>query len=63
MFLGVLHVTVILILGNEYHDFHHMNFVGNYGSTFTFWDKLFGTDRQWREYKAKQEVDELKKTE
>ncbi|XP_062518021.1 methylsterol monooxygenase 1-like [Corticium candelabrum] len=49
--------------GNEYHDFHHMNFVGNYGSTFTFWDKLFGTDRQWREYKAKQEVDELKKTE
>lgn len=39
--------------GNEYHDFHHMNFVGNYGSSFTFWDKVFGTDNQWKEYQAK----------
>jgi methylsterol monooxygenase len=30
-----------------------MNFVGNYGSSFTFWDKVFGTDNQWKEYQAK----------
>jgi methylsterol monooxygenase len=29
---------------NEHHDIHHEKVVGNYGSTFTFWDKLFGTE-------------------
>jgi len=39
--------------GSRFHDFHHYNFHGNYASTFTFWDKLMGTDRQYKEFKAK----------
>ena len=30
-----------------FHDFHHENFTGNYG-TFTFMDRLHGTDKAWR---------------
>ncbi|KAK7092451.1 methylsterol monooxygenase 1-like [Littorina saxatilis] len=40
--------------GAEFHDFHHYNFVGNYASTFTWWDKIFGTDHQYKEFRAKQ---------
>ncbi|KAK7485823.1 hypothetical protein BaRGS_00022923 [Batillaria attramentaria] len=40
--------------GARFHDFHHYNFVGNYASTFTWWDKIFGTDQQYKEYCAKQ---------
>ncbi|XP_013413905.1 methylsterol monooxygenase 1-like [Lingula anatina] len=40
--------------GAKAHDFHHMNFVGNYSSTFTYWDKICGTDKQYKEYLAKQ---------
>ncbi|EGC38421.1 hypothetical protein DICPUDRAFT_76017 [Dictyostelium purpureum] len=29
--------------GATFHDYHHRNSVGNYASTFTLWDKLFGT--------------------
>ncbi|KJE96882.1 C-4 methylsterol oxidase [Capsaspora owczarzaki ATCC 30864] len=36
--------------GAKFHDFHHMNFTGNYASTFTFWDKLFGTDESFNKY-------------
>ncbi|KAG8135061.1 putative C-4 methylsterol oxidase-like protein [Naja naja] len=39
--------------GARYHDFHHMNFTGNYASTFTWWDKLFATDSQYNSYKEK----------
>ncbi|KAL7981812.1 hypothetical protein Chor_000869 [Crotalus horridus] len=39
--------------GSRFHDFHHMNFNGNYSSTFTWWDKLFGTDSQYNSYKGK----------
>lgn len=41
--------------GTRFHDFHHKNFTGNYSSTFTWWDKLFGTDSQYKEYLKKQE--------
>ncbi|XP_070550412.1 methylsterol monooxygenase 1-like [Ptychodera flava] len=41
--------------GARFHDFHHMNFQGNYSSTFTWWDKIFGTDQQFKEFTAKQE--------
>eukprot|EP00922_Rhytidocystis_sp_ex-Travisia-forbesii_P012941 GHVS01019428.1.p1 GENE.GHVS01019428.1~~GHVS01019428.1.p1 ORF type:complete len:402 (+),score=95.99 GHVS01019428.1:266-1471(+) len=34
--------------GPRFHDFHHSNFVGNYASTFTYWDALFDTDMQYR---------------
>lgn len=36
--------------GAKFHDFHHMNFNGNYSSTFTYWDKLFGTDAGFNKY-------------
>lgn len=39
--------------GSEFHDFHHMNFVGNYGSTLRVWDKLMGTDNKYHAFKAK----------
>ncbi|XP_014667528.1 PREDICTED: methylsterol monooxygenase 1-like isoform X2 [Priapulus caudatus] len=38
--------------GSRAHDFHHQNFVGNYSSTFVYWDKLFGTDKQYKDYYA-----------
>ncbi|XP_070549613.1 methylsterol monooxygenase 1-like [Ptychodera flava] len=41
--------------GARFHDFHHMNFHGNYAPTFIWWDKIFGTDRQYEEFKAKHE--------
>ncbi len=47
------------LLGARFHDFHHYNFHGNYSSTFTWWDKLCGTDIQYKEFCAKQK--ELKK--
>ncbi|XP_072179030.1 methylsterol monooxygenase 1-like [Diadema setosum] len=47
--------------GAKFHDFHHMNFTGNYSSTFTWWDKIFGTDSQFNEYYKKKEEEELKK--
>lgn len=40
--------------GTRFHDFHHMNFVGNYSSTFTWWDKLLKTDNQYNKYMQKQ---------
>jgi sterol desaturase/sphingolipid hydroxylase (fatty acid hydroxylase superfamily) len=39
--------------GAKFHDFHHMTFVGNYASTFTWWDRIFGTDAKYRDYQAR----------
>ncbi|KAF7470134.1 Hypothetical predicted protein [Marmota monax] len=47
--------------GSRHHDFHHMNFVGNYASTFTWWDRIFGTDSQFHAYYEKKKMG--KKTE
>eukprot|EP00030_Apusomonadida_sp_AF-17_P005896 a676613_317.p1 GENE.a676613_317~~a676613_317.p1 ORF type:complete len:322 (-),score=116.69 a676613_317:21-959(-) len=33
--------------GAIFHDFHHEKFDGNYSSTFTLWDKVFGTDDKY----------------
>eukprot|EP00478_Filoreta_tenera_P000975 GABV01000982.1.p1 GENE.GABV01000982.1~~GABV01000982.1.p1 ORF type:complete len:319 (+),score=68.87 GABV01000982.1:124-957(+) len=30
--------------GASFHDFHHSHNAGNFASTFTLWDKLFGTN-------------------
>jgi methylsterol monooxygenase len=40
--------------GAEFHDYHHMAFVGNYSSTFTLWDWVFGTDRKYYSWKDQQ---------
>lgn len=44
------------ILGIRFHDFHHKNFVGNYSSSFVWWDWLFGTDKQYKEYIAQEKM-------
>lgn len=46
--------------GARFHDFHHYNFNGNYASTFVWWDWLFGTDKQWREFCAAKKQKQLK---
>eukprot|EP00698_Gefionella_okellyi_P008041 TRINITY_DN1977_c0_g1_i4.p1 TRINITY_DN1977_c0_g1~~TRINITY_DN1977_c0_g1_i4.p1 ORF type:complete len:277 (-),score=26.69 TRINITY_DN1977_c0_g1_i4:96-872(-) len=34
--------------GAAYHDYHHKTFLGPYASTFTWWDRMCGTDRSFR---------------
>lgn len=46
---------------DEFHDFHHTRNSGNYGSQFRFWDSLFGSNSDFRAYKAKQEIEREKK--
>ena len=36
--------------GGAYHDFHHAVNIGNYGSLFSAWDSIFGTNQTF--YKA-----------
>lgn len=38
------------------HDFHHSHNIGNYGAWFTFWDRVCGTDKAYREYIAKKKA-------
>eukprot|EP00126_Sphaerothecum_destruens_P004057 Sdes_comp17949_c0_seq1m7208 len=47
--------------GAEFHDFHHMNFTGNYASTFTFWDWLLGTDQSFKSYQKKMNRESISK--
>lgn len=37
---------------SEYHNFHHSHNVGNYASFFSYWDSLFGTNKDFFIYKA-----------
>jgi len=46
--------------GSEFHDFHHETSSGNYSSTFTVWDRVFGTDLN---YKKRKQQRLMKKTE
>jgi len=39
--------------GSKFHDFHHMNTIGNYASTFSFWDRMLGTDSNYKRYLEK----------
>eukprot|EP01121_Diplochlamys_sp_Union-15-3_P020560 TRINITY_DN803_c0_g1_i1.p1 TRINITY_DN803_c0_g1~~TRINITY_DN803_c0_g1_i1.p1 ORF type:complete len:282 (+),score=24.82 TRINITY_DN803_c0_g1_i1:47-847(+) len=48
--------------GAEFHDFHHETFSGNFSSTFTIWDRVFGTDVKYRERKEKKTMRETEKT-
>lgn len=59
--LNPLHL-IPFYAGSRHHDFHHMNFIGNYASTFTWWDRIFGTDAQYNAYNEKRKKAE-KKTE
>lgn len=53
--LNPLHL-IPFYAGARFHDFHHMNFVGNYASTFTWWDKLLKTDNQYNKHMLKIEL-------
>ncbi|XP_035555068.1 methylsterol monooxygenase 1-like [Canis lupus familiaris] len=46
--------------GSWHHDFYHMNFIGNYSSTFTWWDRIFGTDSQFTVFNEKMKKIEKK---
>ena len=43
----------------EYHDFHHAVNVGNFGSFFSIWDSVFGTNKAF--YEAQKEREDGKK--
>jgi len=49
--------------GAEFHDFHHMAFTGNYSSTFTVWDRVFGTDAAYKAWKKTSVLDANKENE
>jgi methylsterol monooxygenase len=49
-----LHNFVPFWAGADFHDHHHMVFLGNYGSSFRVWDWLFGTDKRYNMWKLKQ---------
>jgi methylsterol monooxygenase/4-alpha-methyl-delta7-sterol-4alpha-methyl oxidase len=44
---------------SSYHNFHHSKNVGNYGSLFTFWDTICGTNRSY--YKHENSLKEQEK--
>jgi len=35
---------------SNFHNFHHLVNVGNYGSQFIFWDSIFGTNKEYFEH-------------
>jgi len=43
--------------GAEFHDWHHKTFTGNYSSTFTLWDWVFGTSSAYLAAKHKKKAD------
>ncbi|GAM26217.1 hypothetical protein SAMD00019534_093920 [Acytostelium subglobosum LB1] len=46
--------------GAHFHDFHHETFVGNYSSTFTYFDRLFGTsDKYYARMEMRKKEEEL----
>lgn len=34
----------------EYHDYHHSHNIGNYSSTSSLWDNIFGTNKEYHKY-------------
>lgn len=43
-------IVLLTVTGTRFHDFHHYNFNGNYAPTFRWWDWIFGTDKQYKEF-------------
>lgn len=39
--------------GADHHDFHHMNFLGCYSTSFRWWDHFMGTDKSYQAYQKK----------
>jgi len=40
--------------GADFHDHHHLTFLGNYASSFRWWDWVCGTDARYNVYKKEQ---------
>lgn len=40
---------------SKYHNYHHLQNIGNYGSQFIFWDSIFGTNSEYFDYLAARE--------
>ncbi|ORZ06709.1 hypothetical protein BCR42DRAFT_383859 [Absidia repens] len=55
-----LHHFIPFWAGAEHHDYHHQAFVGNYASSFRWWDYLFGTDKKYRAYRKRQALEKQK---
>ncbi|KAF6823750.1 c-4 methylsterol oxidase [Colletotrichum plurivorum] len=47
-----LHYFLPVWAGAEHHDVHHERFVGNYASSFRWWDYLMGTESDFMKVKA-----------
>jgi methylsterol monooxygenase len=39
--------------GADHHDFHHMAFTNNYATSFRWWDRICGTDKNYQAYRAR----------
>ncbi|EGR34105.1 hypothetical protein IMG5_023830 [Ichthyophthirius multifiliis] len=48
---------------SEFHNFHHSHNIGAFGSFFTYWDTICGTNRDYFAYKARKEGLNQKKLE
>lgn len=44
--------------GANVHDYHHSHNIGNYGSFFTFWDTVCGTNMNYEDYKKRKALKE-----
>ncbi|KAF8151726.1 C4-methyl sterol oxidase [Crassisporium funariophilum] len=55
-----LHNFIPFWSGAEHHDFHHMAFTNNFSTSFRWWDRIFGTDNKYIEYRAR--LDAMKKS-
>ncbi|KAJ3257622.1 C-4 sterol methyl oxidase [Boothiomyces macroporosus] len=51
-----IHHFIPFWAGAEFHDYHHLAFVGNYASYFRFWDYVMGTSVVYGQWKAKKEA-------
>jgi len=47
--------------GAIFHDFHHETFTGNFSSTFTYMDWMFGTSKQYYTRKERREKEQSQK--
>ncbi|KAJ3362380.1 C-4 sterol methyl oxidase [Allomyces javanicus] len=49
-----LHNWIPFWSGADHHDFHHQNFIGNYATSFRFWDWAMDTEGSYRLVRARQ---------
>lgn len=59
LFINFLDRLLPLSGSANYHNYHHTHNIGNYSSFFTFWDTIFGTNKNYFKFIAKKEKDEV----